>query len=257
MTRCGVYSCVKHLAISISDTNPTNIDPKHCLKNVFFWVEHIVSTQWGPVKHMCVSKLTIIRPDNGLSPCRRQASIWISVGLEILFTVVQWQIVQFPRLRPGFDPRISRPTYQGTTDTGVPAGVKETGCSPCDDPVAMGSCGVSGNCGINVVEVFIQAQCKTTRVPWFPQGSLWDIQNSQFITPPSWSCKSQGRYGLHSTWLPPTLNNHFGTYSNKLEWNLQRNSYIFIQENAFEYVVCEMAVILSGLPCFKQWKRTL
>ena len=29
------------------------------------------------------------------------------------------------------------------------------------------------------------------------------------------------------------------------QWNLKRNSYIFIQENALENVVCEMAAILS------------
>ena len=32
---------------------------------------------------------------------------------------------------------------------------------------------------------------------------------------------------------------------NKLLWNFNRNSNIFIQENAFESVVCEMAAILS------------
>ena len=32
---------------------------------------------------------------------------------------------------------------------------------------------------------------------------------------------------------------------NKLQWNLRQTSYIFIQENAFETVVCEMAAILS------------
>ena len=32
---------------------------------------------------------------------------------------------------------------------------------------------------------------------------------------------------------------------NKFQWNLKRNSYTFIQENAFENVVCEMATILS------------
>ena len=32
---------------------------------------------------------------------------------------------------------------------------------------------------------------------------------------------------------------------NKLQWNLNRNSNIFIQENAFESVVCETAAILS------------
>ena len=32
---------------------------------------------------------------------------------------------------------------------------------------------------------------------------------------------------------------------NKLQWNLKRNSCVFIQENEFENVVCEMASILS------------
>ena len=35
------------------------------------------------------------------------------------------------------------------------------------------------------------------------------------------------------------------TRRNKLHWNVNRNSYIFIQENAFENVVCKMVVILS------------
>ena len=33
-------------------------------------------THWGRVTHICVSKLTIIGSDNGLSPDRRQAIIW-------------------------------------------------------------------------------------------------------------------------------------------------------------------------------------
>ena len=32
---------------------------------------------------------------------------------------------------------------------------------------------------------------------------------------------------------------------NKLPWNLKRNAYIFIQENAFENITCEIAAILS------------
>ena len=37
----------------------------------------------------------------------------------------------------------------------------------------------------------------------------------------------------------------------KLQWNIKRNSYIFIQENSFENVVCEMAAILSRPQCVK------
>ena len=41
------------------------------------------------------------------------------------------------------------------------------------------------------------------------------------------------------------------TIRNKLQWNLKRNSYIFIQENAFENVVWKMAAILSRPQCVK------
>ena len=37
-------------------------------------------THWGRVAHICVSKLTIIGSDNGLSPGRRQAIIWTNAG---------------------------------------------------------------------------------------------------------------------------------------------------------------------------------
>ena len=36
---------------------------------------------------------------------------------------------------------------------------------------------------------------------------------------------------------------------NRIQWNLNRNSYIFIQENAFENVVWKMVAILSRLRC--------
>ena len=42
------------------------------------------------------------------------------------------------------------------------------------------------------------------------------------------------------------------THGNKFQWNLNQNSYIFIQENAFENVVWEMAAILSRPQCVKQ-----
>ena len=38
-------------------------------------------THWGRVTHICVSKLTIIGSDNGLSPDRRQAIIWTNAEL--------------------------------------------------------------------------------------------------------------------------------------------------------------------------------
>ena len=38
-------------------------------------------THWDRVRHICVSKLTIIGSDNGLSPGRRQAIIWTNAGM--------------------------------------------------------------------------------------------------------------------------------------------------------------------------------
>ena len=40
-----------------------------------------VLTHWGRVTHICVSELTIIGSDNGLSPGRHQAIIWNNAGL--------------------------------------------------------------------------------------------------------------------------------------------------------------------------------
>ena len=41
-------------------------------------------THWGRVTHICVSKLTIIDADNGLSPGRRQAIIWTNAGILLI-----------------------------------------------------------------------------------------------------------------------------------------------------------------------------
>ena len=37
--------------------------------------------------HICVSKLTIIASDNGLSPVRRQAIIWTNAGILLIWTL--------------------------------------------------------------------------------------------------------------------------------------------------------------------------
>ena len=41
-------------------------------------------THWGRVTHICVSKLTIIVSDNGLSPGRRQAIIWTNAVIMLI-----------------------------------------------------------------------------------------------------------------------------------------------------------------------------
>ena len=46
-----------------------------------------LSTHWGRVTHICVSKITIIGSDNGLSPGRRQAIIWINAGILLIWNL--------------------------------------------------------------------------------------------------------------------------------------------------------------------------
>ena len=49
----------------------------------------------------------------------------------------------------------------------------------------------------------------------------------------------------------PMLEYFNWTLRNKFEWNLNRNSHIFIQENAFENVVSNMVTILPRPRCVK------
>ena len=44
-------------------------------------LSHNVLTHWGRVTHICISQLITIVSDNGLSPDRRQASIWNNDGI--------------------------------------------------------------------------------------------------------------------------------------------------------------------------------
>ena len=55
--------------------------------------------------------------------------------------------------------------------------------------------------------------------------------------------------GRHHHYLNQCWNIVNSNLTNKLQWNLKRNSCIFIHENGFENVVCEMASILSRPPC--------
>ena len=48
------------------------------------WDTDSTLTYWGRVMHICVSKLTIIGSDKGLSPGRRQAIIWTNAGILLI-----------------------------------------------------------------------------------------------------------------------------------------------------------------------------
>ena len=94
--------------------------------------------------------------------------------------------------------------------------------------------------------------------PWeFPQimGSLW----LRFLTHWVWmthicignlifigsdNALSAPSHYLNQCWIIVNW-----TLANKLQWNFNRNSFIFIQENAFQNVVWKMAAILSQPQC--------
>ena len=56
-----------------------------CLMLFDQWITMVyVLTHWGRVMHICVSNITIIGSDNGLSPGRRQAIIWTNAGILLI-----------------------------------------------------------------------------------------------------------------------------------------------------------------------------
>ena len=56
--------------------------PGDCLK-----INNEILTHWGRVTHICVSKLTIIGLDNGLSSSQRQAIIWTNARILLIQTL--------------------------------------------------------------------------------------------------------------------------------------------------------------------------
>ena len=66
----------------------------HYQPEIYWWLSKRLSmpvpnqwyilTHWGRVTHICVGNLTIIGPDNGLSPGRRQAIIWTNSGILLI-----------------------------------------------------------------------------------------------------------------------------------------------------------------------------
>ena len=53
-----------------------------CKYDALVVIQHL--THWGRVTHICVSELTIIGSDSGLSPGRGQAIIWTNAGVLLI-----------------------------------------------------------------------------------------------------------------------------------------------------------------------------
>ena len=52
----------------------------------------ILNSLWPSDAYICVSRLTIIGSDTGLSPGRRQAIIWTNVGILLIRNKLQWRV---------------------------------------------------------------------------------------------------------------------------------------------------------------------
>ena len=86
--RLMLFPCIKF--IDINGRNHLDSYALDVSAGVLNTVVHLVDsllTRWGRVTHICVSKLTIIRSDNGWSPGRRQAIIWTNAGILLIRTV--------------------------------------------------------------------------------------------------------------------------------------------------------------------------
>ena len=90
------------------------------------WITRLVDflhplTHWGRVTHICVSKLTSIGPDNGLSPGRRQAIIWDNdiilliwpLGTKLREILIAIRISSFKTIQLKMPYRKWRPFYLG------------------------------------------------------------------------------------------------------------------------------------------------
>ena len=71
-----------HLLMTVLLQNYTKI---MTCRNTYFVPNEIKQlTHWGRVTHICIDDLSIIGPDNGLSPGRRQAIIWTNAGILLI-----------------------------------------------------------------------------------------------------------------------------------------------------------------------------
>ena len=74
---CHISYFFKNLALTWLGMSPSNYKTYDKQKSLL--------THWGRVTHICISKLTIIGSDNGLSPGRRQAIIWTIAGILLIW----------------------------------------------------------------------------------------------------------------------------------------------------------------------------
>ena len=78
---------VRRLAITWTDADLLSIGDLWIdfekFESRYVWDLNVL-THWGRVTHICVSKLTTISSDNGLSPGGRQAIIWTNAEILLM-----------------------------------------------------------------------------------------------------------------------------------------------------------------------------
>ena len=77
--RNGYQGVTKQAAVTMASRR---ILQSGCFKAIFRAISAL--THWDRVTHIGVSKIIIIASDNGLSPSRRQAIIWINDGILLI-----------------------------------------------------------------------------------------------------------------------------------------------------------------------------
>ena len=83
--KCGIL-----IQISLTFVPRDSIKDTAAFLHIMTWplfdMTHTVlqRTHWDQVTHICVSELTIIGSDKGLSPGRRQAIIWTNTGILLI-----------------------------------------------------------------------------------------------------------------------------------------------------------------------------
>ena len=97
-----------------------------------FWCRDsciICLSHWRRVTHICISKLTIIGSDDGLSPERRQAIIWTNAGISLIGPLwTNLSVIIPPAQRSnGFTPSVS----QSVRPSVRPASVQRPSRIPC------------------------------------------------------------------------------------------------------------------------------
>ena len=69
------------------DVMGLDIQKTSCIALCEKYLYYATLTHRGRVTHICVSELTIVGSDNGLSPGRRQAIIWSNAGILLIRTL--------------------------------------------------------------------------------------------------------------------------------------------------------------------------